>query len=249
MRPLLLIPALLFAPDGDREKGKDSPLRPLCAVAKHLEKGMADYLKGTAPAEAWKPWEVADERRVPLRDAALAAGTATAPSFALDLYVSFVKGGVHVYRVQAIVHVTPARAALFGLRGDDVAGGPRGIAASACRDQTAPFGEAATALAKALKGGRAEKLPSVSDDAVVKILSDKVRPEFLASLEEMKKRAPEVASRIAALDYDEIWVDADNGSFCALGADGAPLSGMIRSKLKLKEGGLVAFRLGRYDAR
>jgi hypothetical protein len=56
-------------------------------------------------------------------------------------------------------------------------------------------------------------------------------------------------AKISGLDYDEIYVDADDHHSSAFGADGALREGMIRTKLKLKEGGVVAFRLSRYETR
>ena len=248
MRVLWLL-ALLLPADGDREKGKESPLRPLSAVAKHFDKGMAEYLGGTSPAEAWKPWEVQEDRKPELRVRLKAGGVEKATSMGLELFFCFARNGALVYRVETLVLLTPTHVSLFGLKGTAGDGSaPRGIPVSGCKDQTAPFAGAATGFAKAAKTGRPEALPFADPDALRKIVPEATRQEIAAAQADARTRTAEVVAQIAKLDYDEIFVDGDDYYASAFGADGALREGMVRMKLKLKEG-VVLLRLNRYETR
>lgn len=248
MLRFLAAATLVLVPEPDGDRPKDAPLKSLCAVAKHLEKGMAEYLKGASVTDAFKPWEAAAEKKPELRETLKEAGVASTPSIGFELYISFARKGTLAYRVRTEVHVTPTEALIFSLGGGGSEGGNlRGLAASACKDQAAPFGEAALTFSKAAKTGKPEALPFADPEKVLKLVPEAMRAGFIRDFEGSKKAAAAVVAAIAALDYDEVWIDADDQYTAALGADGAPREGMIRTKFDLKEGGIVAFRLSRFE--
>ncbi len=245
---VLLLAAVLLSPDGDKDKAKDSPLKPLCAVVTRYEKGMAEYLKGAAAADAWKPWTVTPEGKPELREAFRAAGIETGRSIGFELYVTFVKAGRGVYNVRAEAFVTPTEASLFNLTGraaeDDT---PRGLAASACNDQTAPFGEAAAAFAKAAKTGKPDAVPFADRAALEKRVSPALRDGFLRGVEAARKDAQRIFGEIAKLDFDEVYVHADDHYGAGFGADGSLKEGILRTKFRLKADGAIALRLSRLE--
>ncbi len=221
---------------------QDSPLKPLTEIAKHLDKGAAEFMKGAEPAEAWKPWDVKAAKAQELRDALKAAGVKSLSNLGFELEFVFKKkaAGGNLYYLRTFVWASGEEAAFLAFDGREekelhVQSKPL----DAYKDASAPFAAAADALVKIILAKEASKLPFMDAEKLTKLVaSEKVRKDAGARLEQSRKNAPAVCAAIVAMETDVVELRIDDQSFLA--GD----KGMVRAGWELGRDGKLTYNLG-----
>ncbi len=205
---------------------QDPPLKPLADVAKHLDAGMTEFLKGAAAGDAWKPWPARSDGAA-LREALKQAGVAKAEHLAMEFELLFRRKGAAVLYVRAYVLVRGGETSIVNFESRD-----RDIRVSdgrpidAHKDHAAPFAEAARALVAALKAKDVSKL-KFADSATLAPLPENVRKPELERAERGKAAAARIAEAVAAVDADEVHLRIDDHAYLAFDGAGAAI-GVVR---------------------
>ncbi len=91
----------------------NSPLGPLVTIADGIDGGLAAFLRGDGPSEAFHPWvsdEMTPEKAKALRDALTEKGVTSAECFSFELVLQYWKGNEPVYEIRGLARV-PSEAA------------------------------------------------------------------------------------------------------------------------------------------
>ncbi len=220
-------------------------LAPLVEVSKRLHAGAVEFLKGTAAAEAFKPWPATG--RDGLLAAMKAAGVARLDLLQMELSVVFLKGGRPVGAVGTSVWSDDKEAGLLGIAyGVPPADAPVPEPTPAdLVDHNAPFGKAARGLIEALKAKNTKAIAVADPDAVANRTGDEHLVRVLrAGILQTRLGLTDVCTKVAELDYDEARVVIDDVHLLGHGADGE-LRGVVEAKFSCRRGE-VSFELRRF---
>ncbi len=240
---LLVAAAPLLAEDA-----APSPLAPLTKIAGQLDKGIVDFLGGTAAKDAFSPWMAEAKDEAQLRAALKDAGITQATCMGFELELVFTKGDKPVYYLRTFVCANAANATLMAIKGKVASDGDDYLVKTSTPregyvDELAPFGEATDALLAALKGDGWKDLPFVDPDALLKgITFDEVKKEIAGSVQEGKAGLQAVHDALGKLDSDGVRVRLDDMSFFGYGADGKGL-GVLRCGFRPGDKGKVLISL------
>ena len=244
------VAVMILGQDPPAETPKEPAFKPLCEIAKHLDRGIDAFFAGKPLAEAFKPWEPGEkgeERVAALREELKKKGVTGARAFATELDLEFLSEGKALYVVQALIHATPTETLLLGLKGRATEAPASGVPIAKCVKDAAPFGEAAAALLKLLKANKPDELPFADGEKVALQAPTKFQGPVVQGLMKSRGTAPKVCGALAELKYDEVRVQVDEQFFTSVGADGAAREGFVSAKLTLKETGEVQIHLTRYE--
>jgi hypothetical protein len=254
MSPLRLA-ALLFAGlvSSQESAPRGEPaLESLAAVAKRLDDGIAAVIKGTKPAEAFKPWKpetVPIDRTTVLLGNMKSQGITVARTFAIELRIQLWSSGRGVYRITALAHATPEEASLISLSGQpfDGAEAAAAVPVAKCGKDAEPFRDAAESLLKRLKENKAGVPLFAGDDRVTKLVPAPFREQVLEEMRKSRAAAPRICRAVADAKYDEVRIQLDEQHYSTFGADGSTKDAFVRGKLRVSEAGEVMYRLNRLE--
>lgn len=158
----LALAALVAAPAAAR--ADDNPIAPLKDVGRHLNEGMAAFLKGAEPAEACKPWIVGapePDALARMRKEMKAAGVASAVNAGFEFGVCVTgKGRPDACLVKTLVFADAGEASFLEIRAkpEDARMVPTlAPALDRLKDREQPFVVAASAFVEWLKGRRGRR--------------------------------------------------------------------------------------------
>jgi hypothetical protein len=251
MRCAALLLAVLMTGQESGPRGEPA-LHGLGAVAKRLDDGFAAVLKGTKPAEAFKPWKpetVPIDRTTVLLGQLKSNGITVAKSFAVELEIQLWASGKGVYRITALVHATPEETTLLSLKGQpfDPSAKATAVPVVKCVGDSEPFKDAAEALLKRLKENKPGVPVFARDDVATTLAPKPFRDRLLEELKQGRAAAPRVCRAVADTAYDEVRIALDEQYYTGLGADGSTRDAFIRGKLRISDAGEVMYRLNRLE--
>lgn len=235
---------------GKAEKSREAtPLDKLAEVGGHLNKGGAEFLKGTDPATAFQPWMAppntdASEMNA-LRDELKSAGVASLTNMGFEFELYFLSGGKAIYYLRTFVHADGDGASFLNFEGRSETSGPSGVKIDNLSGPAQPLREAVQALLEKIKGPDCATLPFTDSADVSKLItSEKMRGELVQSMEKAKANMAGTCSALASLKYDEVRLNVDDQAFAALGADGST-KGVLRGEFELV-GSNIGYALGSF---
>ncbi len=230
---------------------EESSLRVLRPAVKRLDEGLAAFIRGKLPAEAFKPWKpenVPIDRTSVLRGDMKTHGVVAGENFAIELEVQLWSEGKGIYRITVLANVTPGEASILALTGKPFDGTAKdAVPLSKCGGDAEPFKDAAEFLVKRLKEGRSEELVFASPQRFAKRIPKQFQEGFESRMKESMSMAAQVCRAVAAAKYDEVRVQLGEQYFTALGADGSTKDGFIRGKLRISDSGEILYRLNRFE--
>lgn len=230
---------------------EESSLRVLRPAVKRLDEGLAKFMKGTLPAEAFKPWKpenVPIDRTSVLRGDLKSHGVTAGENFAIELEVQLWSEGKGVYRVTVLAHVTAAEASILALTGKPFDGTAKeAVPLAKCRDDAEPFKDTAEFLVKRLKEERSEELVFANPQRFAKRIPKQFQETFESRMKVSMSMAAQVCKAVAAAKYDEVRVQLGEQVFTARGPDGSTKDGFVRGKLRISDSGEVLYRLNRFE--
>lgn len=245
----LLLGALTNCRKGEKEKSREAtPLDKLAEVGEHLDKGAAEFLKGSDPAAAFRPWVTPPDmdagRAGALRDELKAAGVTSLANLGFEFELYFMSGGRPVYYLRTFVHTGEDGVSFLNFDGRSETSGPSGIRLENLSGQAQPLREAAQALLEKIKSPDCTKLPFTTSETLSKLITvQRARGELMPRLEESKAGLAGTCSSLAALKYDEVRVHVDDQAFLASGPDGST-KGALMGEFELA-GSNVGYALSR----
>jgi hypothetical protein len=235
----------------DTPRLDDSGLRMLRPIQRKLDEGLAEVVKGTKPAEAFKPFKpesVPIDRTTTLLADMKSNGVVRGETFAIELEVQLWSAGKCLYVIKVLAHVTPAEASFVALTGRAFDGVARnGIPIAKCVGDAEPFKDAGQYLVKQLAEGKVDSMVFADPERLKKRVPKQFLDTIADGVKKSKEGAAAVAKDVAALKYDEVRIQAGEHCFTSLGADGSTKDGFIRGKIRLSEAGEVIYRLSRFE--
>lgn len=223
------------------------PLADLGGVGRRLDEGLAAFLAGKEPADAFRgdgaaaAWDVSAQDLEKLRADLKAAGATSGLNASMELEIIFEKAGKDVYYLRTSVLVHDAHAALFALGGKEPTAGKVSVSSVPVADLTGPgepFAKAAESLVKALKSPDCAKLPLLSEDDVTKLTTDRLRADLLKSLERARTALPDICTTLSTLELDAMRVRIDDQAFAIKDAEGRAI-GALKGSFEASPGKLA----------
>jgi len=215
---------------------QDGAAKPITKLVSKIDAGMNAMLKGAAPAEAFKPWPVANADRAPkIVEEIAQAGGSSLSTLGVEFDLVFLKEGKGVYRVRTVIYASENEASFISFRGSKTES-TSGLALDTFADHNAPFRETADALVAALKAKDASKLPVADAETLVKLMpnqADDIRKEVSKTAETLKATVEEFGS----VSWDEVRIRLDDHIFVVRDKEGAP-KGMFKCEWEHKDGKL-----------
>ena len=228
---------LLMAAVNDGGRNVLPALKPLNEVAAKLNKGMKAFLKGTDPAEAFKPFDLKSlEEAVEIKKQLQAGGVASVTILAMEFEVVLMKEGKRVYAVALEVTPDARTSGILTLKK-----GRARPSGTPLKDYTAGadlFAKAAKGLYNALQGKTVDKVPFADPPAILKdVPSTKLLKTLTASVAEGKENAPAVLKALPPV-VDEVDFKLDDLTFLAWDKAGMAI-GTVDGEFRLKKGRLI----------
>lgn len=240
MTTLLVAMALLL---------QDTPIKPLSALGKRIDAGGAEFMKGTAPADAWKPWAVQAKDVAALREALKAAGVTKLSCMSFEFELFFVKDKKVLGQLRTYVYVEGDDPCFMGFEFRPAAPedtvGSKTLPLDSFKEFAPEAADAAKALVAAIKSREGAIVKFADIEKISKRCSyEALLRDARKTIDAGKKNFVDACGKVAALDYPEVLLRLDDQSSLALGEDGAA-KGMVTSQFA-EQGGKPAFELGRY---
>ena len=249
MKVLLAAALCLLLQEAPRKE--DSGLRMLRPIQKRLDEGLEAVIKGTKPAEAFKPFKpesVPIDRTTTLLGDMKSHGVVRGETFAIELEVQLWSAGKGVYKITALGHVTSSEASFIALTGRGFDGTARSaVPVAKCVGDAEPFKDAAEYLVKLLAERRVDSLYFADLEKLKKRIPKQFQDPIVDGVKQSKAGAEALAKEVAAVKHDEIRIQLGEQYFTSLGADGSVKDGFIRGKLRISDAGEVVYRLNRFE--
>ena len=227
---------------------QEAPVKPLADVAKKLESGAVEFLKGTAPLEAWKPWpnkvghSVSDMRKS-LSD----AGVKTLSSLGFEVELHFYKDAKPVATLRSFFYVEGGETSFLSFEFKAEAGGmeAQALALEKFSEIDPGLGAAVKALLEEIKSKKEKAVRFADFEKVAKrCVFDGLVDSAKKQLEESQAGVKEACEKVSKLDYSEVRLRMDDCPMLALADEGKPVA-ILNLKLSADEG-KPALALGRF---
>jgi len=252
MRLSMIVFAVLAAVlQSGQETRDDLALRLLRPAAKRLDDGIAAFIKGAKPAEAFKPWQqesVPIDRSTALRGDMKSNGVTAAANCGIELEIQLWSAGKGVYTITLFAHVTPEEASIIAVTGhrfDSTA--KAAVPVAKCAGEAEAFKDAAEYFVRRMKEGKPDALLFAEPERIVKKVPAQFREPFAAGMKQSKAGVADLCTAVSAVKFDEMRIQLGEQYYTSLGADGSTKDGFIRGKLKLSDAGDVVYRLNRFE--
>lgn len=220
---------------------EDTKPLPVVTVITKVDEGMAALLKGTAPADAFKPWPVVrTERAAELVANVGKAGGTSLVSLGLEMDLVFLKEGKGVYRIRTVIYGDAK--AFLTFRGG-ASESSSGETFEQFSDHNAPFKATAGAILEALKAKDETRLKTADAEALAKLLPAQAE-EIRKDLAQTARGIRTVIEEFAAVQYDEIRIRLDDHMFLVKDKSGAVV-GMAKCEWR-REKEALHFRIGEF---
>ncbi|HEU4339176.1 MAG TPA: hypothetical protein VFS19_03835 [Planctomycetota bacterium] len=227
---------------------QESPLAPFPELAKKLDAGSAEFLKGTAPAEAWQPWPMAKgHSETDVRKGLADAGVKKLSSLGFEFELHFYKDGKPVAALRSFVYVEGAETSFLTFDFKPEAGGleSKALAMEKFSEFHPGLGAAVKSLLEEIKAKKEKAVRFAEIEKVAKrCVFDGLVESAKKQIAEDQAAVKEACEKLSKLDYSEIRLRMDDCPMLALAAEDKPVA--VLNLEITAEDGKPALALGRF---